>query len=779
MKKRIITKFLCVFSLLFIYLSSISAVRARDFLNSNVQTIHIQVLDSITGLPITDAYAVTDNGTFFSNQKGLIELQFELSVNYRKVLLKCMGYESMTFDFADSFPTDLKKIKMKPQNQLLEEVVVRGKAPLKSANKVGEKIGSKTFDESVGTSLTAMLEKVNGVSSIRTGTTVSKPVIQGMSGHRILLVNNGAKLTGQQWGADHAPEVDMNSFHDITVIKGSDAVKYGSDALGGVVIMNAAPLPYQGRSLSGRTTLSYGTNGRKGMMSTTLEGALPFLKDMAWRLQGTYSNGGDRLTANYVLNNTGTREYNVSANLGYRHGCLNVDGGYNRYFDKLGILLSAQMGSEDMLKERIKLGRPIYVEPYSRRIRVPFQEVTHQTGILKASYDFETIGRLEWQGTWQQNDREEFNNRRLDSSVPTVSLHLKSFQNKLQWMKLLKDWNFNAGGSINHQENHSQSGTGFVPVIPNYTETQIGFYGLVKFQKTNYGFEGGIRFDSQRTKAKGYDWTGNMYGGERNFQNVTYSLGGHYSLSDKWKLISNFGAAWRAPHVFELYSNGNDLASGMFVRGDSQMNSEKSYKWITSIAYRHNWISAKLDGFLQWIDGYIYDQPTKETISVISGTYPVFRFRQTPAFFRGLDLEVVIKPLEYLNFHLVGSYIAAEEKRTGNYLPYIPSLRFRQELCFKKNWKKVNFSTTVIHKYVAKQKKFNPQADLISFTPPAYHLFDLHAQLTFDFLNGRCLKLIVSAENIFNKEYKEYTNRSRYYAHDLGRDIRLAATWTY
>ena len=661
----------------------------------------------------------------------------------------------------------------------LEEVVVRGEVPLKSINKVREKIGSKTFDESVGTSLTAMLEKVNGVSSIRTGTTVSKPVIQGMSGHRILLVNNGAKLTGQQWGADHAPEVDMNSFHDITVIKGSDAVKYGSDALGGIIIMNAAPLPYLGRNLSGRTTFFYGTNGRKGMLSTTLEGALPFMKDIAWRLQGTYANSGDRSTANYVLNNTGTREYNISANLGYKHGGLSVEGGYNRYFDKFGILLSAQMGSEDMLKERIELGHPIYVEPYSRKIRVPFQEVTHQTGILKAIYCFKTECRLEWQSTWQQNDREEFNNRRLDSSIPTVSLHLKSFQNKLQWMKFLRNWSFSAGVSVSHLDNHSQSGTGFVPIIPNYTEIQMGVYGLIKYQKTKIGIEGGTRFDSQRTKARGYDWTGNQYGGDRSFQNITYSLGGHYQLNNKWKLTSSFGVAWRAPHVFELYSNGNNLASGMFVRGDSLINSERSYKWITSIAYRYNWLTAKLDGFLQWIDGYIYDEPIKETITVISGTYPVFRFRQTPAFFRGFELDVGIEPLEYLNYHLAVSFIAAEEKRTGNYLPYIPSLRFRQELCFKKNWERVNLSTTMIHKYVAKQKRFNPKTDLIPFTPPAYHLFDMHAQVTFDLLNGRRLKFTASAENIFNKEYKEYTNRSRYYAHDLGRDIRIAATWIY
>ena len=69
--------------------------------------------------------------------------------------------------------------------------------------------------------------------------------------------------------------------------------------------------------------------------------------------------------------------------------------------------------------------------------------------------------------------------------------------------------------------------------------------------------------------------------------------------------------AWRAPHVYELYSNGNELGSGMFVRGDSVMNSERSYKWISSISYSGKVFSVHADGYLQWISGYIYDEPQK------------------------------------------------------------------------------------------------------------------------------------------------------------------------
>ena len=778
MKNLELKHFHCVFALFALLLLPYGAF-ARHGQPDERHCFYIVISDSASLQPVREVYAVIGNDAYCSSDNGIIKMDRKDSYAHHLIHLHCTGYRSVLLKSDECFRKDTIAVNMSPLGTQLKEVVIAGRHAHKKLNAVTEHIGKETWDESIGTSLTALLEKVKGVSSIRTGTTVAKPVIHGMSGHRILLVANGARLAGQQWGMDHAPEVDMNNYKDIVVVKGSDAVRYGSDALGGIIVMNSATLPYQGNVLSGSTTLSYGTNGRKAMSSTTLQGAFPFAKRLAWRLQGTYGNSGDRSTANYVLNNTGTREYNASAHLGYKNESLCIEGGYNRYFNRIGIMLSAQMGSEDMLKERIELGRPVYVEPYSRNVRVPYQEVVHQTAQFKANCHFGGIGNLEWQGTWQQNDREEYNNRRLDNAVPTVSLHLQSLQNKLQWNKISGAWNYQAGAMLDYKENHSRAGTGFVPIIPNYTETQMGLFGLLEYNRTLYGLEAGIRYDAQQTRAKGYDWTGEQYGGKRNFQNITYSLGGHYRPNQHWTFTSNFGVAWRAPHVFELYSNGNDLASGMFVKGDSLMSSERSYKWITAVEFRHPYFSMSLDGFLQRIDGYIYDEPTKEMVTVISGAYPVFRYRQTPAFFRGVDFNIGIHPVDFLDYHVTGSYIAAEERHTGNYLPYIPSLRLRQELSYSGNWKNVHLSATLAHRYVAQQQRFNPETDLIAYTPPAYHLFDAYAQVTFRLKRQNSIKFTVAAENLLNKEYKEYTNRSRYYAHDMGRDIRLSGTWTF
>jgi|GEM_PF-3615559 len=111
------------------------------------------------------------------------------------------------------------------KEQNIGEIVVTGVRQQASINSVSNKIDESLIDRSMGKSLASILEHVSGVSSIQTGTTVAKPVINGMYGNRILIVNNGARQTGQQWGVDHAPEIDQNSSGSIEVIKGAESVR--------------------------------------------------------------------------------------------------------------------------------------------------------------------------------------------------------------------------------------------------------------------------------------------------------------------------------------------------------------------------------------------------------------------------------------------------------------------------------------------------------------------------------------------------------------------------
>lgn len=668
------------------------------------------------------------------------------------------------------------------KEQNIGEIVVTGVRQQASINSVSNKIDESLIDRSMGKSLASILEHVSGVSSIQTGTTVAKPVINGMYGNRILIVNNGARQTGQQWGVDHAPEIDQNSSGSIEVIKGAESVRYGSEALGGIIVMNQKALPYGQTALSGHLRTLYGNNGKRYSVVAQAEGTMPFSKNLAWRLQGTYANSGDQSTAKYVLNNTGYRENDFSASLGYKLNALKLEGYYSMYNLKLGVLNSAQLGSEDLLKERIALGQPAEVYPYSRHINYPFQQIVHHTAIGKVYFDAGKYGNFFWQTAFQADDRQENRIRRMNLSyIPAVSMYLTSFQNQLKWNLAYNKWNTEAGATYLHIRNRNQTGTGVVPLIPNYTEYDLGIYAIQKYRNGNWTAEAGIRFDNQETRASGYDYTGKLYGGHHVFSNFSYNLGTSYRFNEQLKLTSNLGLAWRAPHVHELYSNGNELGSGMFVMGDSTMHSEQSTKWVTSLSYRSAFAEVRVDAYLQWINGYIYDEPLKgRYVTVISGSYPLFQYKQTGAFFRGIDFDVRLRPIQHVEYHLLSGLIWANEKQTGNYLPYIPSARFDHDITWEDiRVGKGNAWLQLKHRLVLKQTRFNPANDLIDFTPPTYNLFGLEAGIDWPLGERNKLRMLLAADNLFNKEYKEYTNRSRYYAHDMGRDIRFSIGWFF
>lgn len=232
-----------------------------------------------------------------------------------------------------------------PKNRVkehtLDEVTVVGEGKKASINAVSNTLGKENIAQASGKTLAALLEQVSGVSSIQTGTTIAKPVIHGMYGNRILMVNNGARLTGQQWGADHAPEIDKNSAQRIEVVKGAESVRYGSEALGGIILMEQKALPYGSELVHGNLNGMYGTNGRRYSFSGMAEGTMPKLSDLAWRVQSTYSNSGDQSTANYLLNNTGYREFNFSTTLGYRWNNLRLEAFYSLFDQKIGVMQSA------------------------------------------------------------------------------------------------------------------------------------------------------------------------------------------------------------------------------------------------------------------------------------------------------------------------------------------------------------------------------------------------------------------------------------------------------
>ena len=83
------------------------------------------------------------------------------------------------------------------------------------------------------------------------------------------------------------------------------------------------------------------------------------------------------------------------------------------------------------------------------------------------------------------------------------------------------------------------------------------------------------------------------------------------------------------------------------------------------------------------------------------------------------------------------------------------------------------------HTFVAQQTRFEPSQELVPTTPDAYHLFQAHISTTLKIGEQQTLGIRLSAENLLNTEYKEYTNRFRYYAHDLGRNVFIRLNYNF
>ena len=191
-------------------------------------SIELHFKDKETLLPVYDVNVWINQEAIPSNSQGLISLPKGIKKT-DVIKVSSIGYKTIQLHFGDIEQQNGQNvILLIPDTKRLDEVVVRGTKSSVSLNSVSSTINSQAIQGAMGKSLASLLENVSGVSSIQTGTSTAKPVIHGMYGNRILMINNGARQTGQQWGLDHAPEIDKNNSANIKVIKGAESVRYGS-----------------------------------------------------------------------------------------------------------------------------------------------------------------------------------------------------------------------------------------------------------------------------------------------------------------------------------------------------------------------------------------------------------------------------------------------------------------------------------------------------------------------------------------------------------------------
>lgn len=633
-----------------------------------------------------------------------------------------------------------------------------------------------------GKSLAAMAANLAGVNMIQTGAEIAKPMINGMSNNRILILNNGVRQEGQQWGAEHAPEIDAMSVAQISVVKGAEAIRYGRDAIGGVLLVNPSALPYKKEQPEFGMSLVGNANGQKGMADVRIGSALGKDKHWAWRAQSSLSRGGNYKTPDYFLNNTGNKSFNYSLALGHKSDKHTIEGFFSSYNNEVGIFKGAHIGDTLDLQSRIRNGRPFEDGNFSYDIGAPRQWVKHQLLKLNAQFLLSDRWTLDALYSFQYDRRREFDIRRQDvSSLPSIDLKL-AYQTLKVEAKYKKDnWTSILGTEGDLYVNNNTPDLYTTPIIPNYDSKALGIFALSKLVRPKTGWEIGLRYDYYALNAAGYNSRNEYYGGQHTFGKLNASLGMSMDVLDGLQWFSNLGTAWRPPTVNELYSSGLHHGAAQYELGDSTLQAEQSVKWINSLKWesKSKRLQAQADLYAQYFDHYIYLNPSLSYVQSLRGAFPVFNYKSTQAFFWGIDLHGKWDITDHLGYDLKASLIRAKDISNNNYLPFIPSDRLSHTLSYgtKISERLSTLGIWLRNDLVNRQNRYHANSD---YAPPpdAYSLFALGLNSSFT-LKGSTLNLNLAVENVFNTEYKDYLNRYRYYAHDIGRNFSIKINYLF
>ena len=759
-----------------LFLSSVLLFISRAYGQGNASSILYQlsgkIIDANAKSPLPAA-SVAESGTangVISDKYG----RYGLRVHAGQVRLSCQYIGYITLDTLINVTGNTQlDFHLKPSANVLNQINIKSTAAAhrEIATQDMTVLQGNELDRTRGLSLGDALKSITGVTTFQTGPSIAKPVIHGLTGSRVLILNNGVMLQAQQWGQEHAPEIDPFIANQIEVIKGAAGIRYGADAIAGVVSVNPKPLPKDTGTMNGEVNAVGMTNSRLGAFSAMLEGAFgKKLAGLSYRLQGTYKRAGNTSTPDYILGNTGLRESDFSAALQYYHKNYGIEAYYSDFDTKLGIEYDTNVGSVTDLQLRIAEGGPVTKYNFSYFIDRPYQTVNHATAKLRSFYNISDSSKIEVQYAYQQNTRTEYEELSLSPSL-APALYLQIHTSTLE-----ANFDHKDGGGFYGSAGLSGMNQGNIRMyeylIPNYIDYDGGAYAIERYRHKKLLLEGGARYDYRWLRAFAFD----ANAAKIDVTTTHYSgnsaiLGATYNFTNDLKLTGNYSAAFRAPAINELYIDGVHQSIAEFEVGDPNLRTERANDFSLNLSYAATWLAVDLEGYYNHIDNFIFEEPTGTFYHSQSGELLEFKYTQANVYFRGIDLGITLKPLDSLEINSKSSLIYAWNETIHNYLIYTPPARFQNGFTYHFGaigaFKNISLGAENI--YVAKQNNVPAGYD---FEPPpgAYSLFNAHIGFKL-IINKTLADFDIAANNLTNVAYKDYLDRFRYFADEPGRNI--------
>ena len=706
----------------------------------------------------------------------------------------------------------VRDFKLEHHLEELNEIILEGKAYENKTTTVLEKnINQETLEQYSAGTLGDALNSLSGVSSLNKGNGIVKPIINGLHSSRIIMSNNGVRMQDQEWGKEHAPNIDVNSVGRLTLVKSASALQYGGDAMGGIIIAEGLKTPVKD-SLYGKTIVTAASNGRGGGVTSQLTKS--FKNGWYSTVQGTLKRFGDVESADYILSNTGLMEKDLSFRLGLNRFDYGLEGYYSYYNTTIGILRSSHAANASSQIRAINSNEPLIIRNFTYDIEYPNQDVKHHLARIKGFKNFESLGKVNFQYDYQKNKRFEYDIRRgNDRDTPALDLELDTHTVLVDVKKASDALELKYGIMGRFQTNFANPDTGIRRLIPDYDKYDYGVYVVGNYKiNDKWQVESGIRYDYSFIDAfkyyknsvwieRGYDLlfpdivvnelsTQLLTNPKLEFNNLSATLGFNYNISEKSSLFFNQSMASRAPNPSELFSDGLHHAIARIELGDLRFKSEIGHKTDLTYTFESERFNFSVNPFYNLIQDFILIEPTglRETIR---GNFQVWEYRQTEVQLFGVDIDASYNLNKALKFTHQLSLVKGYER--GNNLPLInmPPVNTKNQISYS-NQKLNNLKLSLESEYVFAQNEY-PDNNFevyipvlettetldISTPPNTYHLLKLNGSMDFKVSKTASLKVGLEITNLLNSSYRSYLNLLRYYADDLGRNFLLNLKLNY
>ena len=644
---------------------------------------------------------------------------------------------------------------------------VTGDTKLKHATAPVSIISPQVLRATASTNVIDAIAHQPGVSQLTTGGSISKPIIRGLGYNRVVVMSEGVRQEGQQWGDEHGVEVDGSSVGSVEILKGPASLMYGSDAMAGVVILHAQPTLAEGE-LKGNVSTEYQTNNGLFHYSLQMAGNQKgFVWDARYsdKMAHAYKNKYD----DYVPGSQ-FRERAGRLMLG-----VNKAWGHSRLvWTAYHLTPSIVEGERDPETGELEHEEGWTGHQYAKSL--PFQQVKHYKLVWDNSLSLSS-GYLKAIIGYQQNRRQEFEESEDDYELffklHTLTYDLRYITNEWNSWKL----STGIGGMFQKSGNEGEE-----YLIPDYRLFDFGLYATAtKAFGDRWTLSGGLRYDHRRLHGYELMEDDEMRFADftRHFNGLTGSIGAVCNINEHFNLRLNLARGFRTPNMSEMASNGVHEGSVRYELGNQQLKAEYSLQADLGLDFTSRYVSAQLALFANRIDNYIF---THRVAEVIDPDYLTYVYTQGDARLLGFEVGVDFHPVHSVHFSNTFSYVDAQLLHADadtKYLPFTPAPKWSSEL----KWELFHHShTTVNHHHTTDAAHHSPlnnlyiavgldcylkqthiyRADDTETETPGYTLLSLSAGTDIQVKGKKIAEFYVTADNLLNKACQNHLSRLKY-----------------